>query len=169
MGTKNNHRKMTMILLTIYMIVLTWIILFKFAFTFSDLPHLRGVNLIPFAESVIVNGKLEVSEIIQNVVAFIPFGLYLSMLKPNAPVWKHIIPIACVSLFYEVMQFILAIGATDITDLMANTFGGVIGCTFYLIFSKLLKEKTNKVLSVLAFIGTLGVILLLALLIVANL
>ncbi len=43
--------------------------------------NFRSINLIPFAGSLVVNGKTDISEIILNIVAFVPFGVYLSMLK----------------------------------------------------------------------------------------
>ena len=52
-----NERKVTFILLIIYFVILTWIILFKTQFSVSALPHIRSVNLIPFAESVVITGK----------------------------------------------------------------------------------------------------------------
>lgn len=161
-------KALTVVLLSCYLIVLTWVILFKFAFSVSDLPNLRGINLIPFAGSVIVNGKIFYSELILNILAFIPFGVYLSMLKPAWPVWKRVVWMAVVSLLYEILQFIFAIGATDITDFINNTLGGFLGCMLYSIFARLFKDKTNKVLHVLATIGTAGIIVLLGLLIVSN-
>lgn len=164
--SKNSSRRLTVILFAVYMVILTWIILFKFSF--GELPHLRGVNLIPFAGSVIVNGRLFYSELILNVLAFIPFGAYMSMINPEYPVCKRVLWIATVSLAYEVLQFVFAIGATDITDFINNTLGGFLGCMLYLVFSKVFRERANKVLNALALIGTVGIVMLMALLVVYN-
>ena len=129
-------------------------------FSFSTLPHFRGLNLIPFAGSVIKNNQRDYNEIILNMIAFIPFGLYLSMIRLNWPFWKKIILAAGVSLLFEILQFLFTIGGTDITDLISNTLGGAVGVGFYYVFSKILKEKTNKILNILALIGTICVILL---------
>lgn len=164
--SQNSSRRLTVILFAVYLIILTWIILFKFSF--GELPHLRGVNLIPFAGSVIVNGRLFYSELILNVLAFIPFGVYMSMINPEYPVYKRVLWIAGVSLAYEVLQFVFAIGATDITDFINNTLGGFLGCMLYLVFSKVFRERANKVLNALALIGTVGIVMLLTLLVVGN-
>ncbi len=74
-------KKITLSLLIVYLLVLTWIIVFKLQFSFSGLPAIRNINLIPFGESVIVNGKISFTEIIQNVLAFIPFGILISVLR----------------------------------------------------------------------------------------
>ena len=119
----------------------------------NTLPRFRGLNLIPFAGSVIKNNQLDYNEIILNMMVFIPFGLYLSMIKLNWSFWKKIISIAGVSLLFELLQFLFEIGGTDITDFISNTLGGVVGIGFYIVFSKILKEKTNKILNILALIG----------------
>ncbi|MHB8127509.1 MAG: VanZ family protein [Mobilitalea sp.] len=155
-----NQVKLTFGLFIVYFSVLTWIILFKMQFSLNDLPHFRGLNLIPFAGSVVKNNQLDYSEIILNVIIFIPFGLYLSMIELNWSFWKKIILIAGVSLLFELLQFLFAIGGTDITDLISNTLGGVVGIGFYIVFSKILKEKTNKILNILALIGTICFVLL---------
>lgn len=161
-------KRITSILFLIYFIVLTWIILFKMSFTLTDLPHLRGVNLIPFAQSVIVNGKMDVTEIVQNMIAFIPFGVYMCMMREKAGFFGKVAPAACVSLIYEILQFVFAIGATDITDLIANTLGGIAGCFIYTVFLKVLGKKTNKVLNILAGIGTVGIVVFLGIIIAVN-
>lgn len=169
MDPHNRHKKMTIILSFIYLIILTWIIVFKLSFSLSSLPHLRGVNLIPFSESVIVNGKLDISEIILNILVFVPLGVYISMLKPDWPLWKRIAPMALVSLLYEATQYIFAIGATDITDFLGNTLGGAVGCLLYLLIYKILKERTLTVLNLLALIGTVCAVLFFGVIILVNL
>ena len=157
--SKNYQYILTAGLLVVYLFVLTWIILFKMQFSFQGLPHFREINLIPTG-SVIVNNQIDYSNTIYNVLAFIPFGIYISMLKPNWSFLKKIVPIAGVSLLFETLQFIFAIGVSDITDLIGNTLGGIIGVGVYFVFFKLFSTKTNKILNVLALIGTCIVALL---------
>ena len=166
---KNNHNKMTACLFAIYLFVLTWIVVFKMQFSIQDLHHFtnfRELNLIPFAGSVNKNDQIGMGEIIYNVIAFIPFGIYISMLKPGWSFLKKIVPIAGVSLLFEVLQFSFAIGASDITDLMGNTLGGMIGVGVYIVFCKLFRTKANKILNVLASIGTICIFALVFLLII---
>ena len=152
----------------IYFVILTWIILFKTQFSVSALPHIRSVNLIPFAESVVINGKMDFDEIINNCIVFIPIGLYTGMLMSGRPLLKRMLPALGLSLFYETAQFVFAIGATDITDVIANTLGGLTGVLLVSLISRLLKDKTNKVLNVLAIVCTLFVVGFLLLILVMN-
>lgn len=62
---KDNLQKfLTLGLFTVYAFLLVWLILFKFQTNISDLSHIRNINLIPFAASMVVNGKIELREII---------------------------------------------------------------------------------------------------------
>ena len=67
---------------------------------------------------------------------------------------------------FEVLQFSFAIGASDITDLMGNTLGGMIGVGVFIVFCKLFRTKANKILNVLASIGTICVFAFVLLLII---
>ncbi|MFJ7853387.1 VanZ family protein [Peribacillus frigoritolerans] len=163
--SKDNQKRITACLLAVYLFALTWIIVFKMQFSFQGLPDFREINLNPFAGSANVNNQIDFKEIIYNVLAFIPFGIYISMLKSNWSFLKRITVIAGVSLLFEGLQFIFAIGASDITDFMGNTLGGIIGVGVYIVFYKLFSTKATKILNVLASIGTICIVVLLLLLI----
>ncbi len=107
-------------------------------------------------------------EIVNNFIVFIPVGLYLGMLMPKASPVRKIAPIFGLSLFYEVIQFIFAIGASDITDLIMNTLGGTAGVFLVFLISKLLKDNTVKVLNIAAIICTVAITAFMALLIGVN-
>lgn len=170
MNQSNNSKKLTWGLFVIYLIVLTWIILFKMELDISLLRNMnfRSVNLIPFSASLEINGKVDVSEIILNIIAFIPFGVYFSMMNSRWNLIQKILPFLGVSLFYEVMQYILAIGGSDITDLLMNTLGGIIGLGLYSTCSKVLGKNTAKILNILASIGTVCMVVLLGLVVIVN-
>ncbi|MGO1043636.1 VanZ family protein [Clostridioides difficile] len=168
---KSRQYNITKGLLIVYIIVMTWIILFKMQLDISLLKNmnLRNINLIPFADSLIVNGRVDISEIILNIAVFVPFGVYLCMLKEDWSFIKKVAPIFGVSLAFETLQYIFAIGASDITDLIGNTLGGVIGIIIFELLSKIFKNKTKMIINVLALIGTILVIGFLGLIIIVNL
>lgn len=153
---KNTQAKLTFGLFIVYFFVLVWIIVFKMQFSFHDLPHFRGLNLIPFAGSAAKNNRLDFHEILLNVLVFAPFGLYLGMLRRGRPFWKKIAAIAGVSLLFELLQFLFAIGGADVTDLIGNTLGGAAGIGLYGLLSRVLRGNTEKVLNIAALAGTIG-------------
>lgn len=168
---KFGQKAMTKTLLAIYLVALTWIIVFKMQlnpFSISRMPY-RRMNLVPFAASVITNGKIRLDEIILNVVVFMPFGVYVSLLKEKWNFLQKTAPVFFTSLAYELIQYVFAIGACDITDLLGNTFGGVIGIAVIWLLSKFLKDNTIKAVNIIAAIGTFLAVMLFGIIIFANL
>jgi glycopeptide antibiotics resistance protein len=163
--------KLTKILFIIYLIVLFWIIIFKFDIPFSKLGYMRSINLIPFNESLIINGKLDFREIIMNVVIFVPLGIYSSILLKKWTIGKKILLFFSISLICEIFQFILGVGASDITDIINNTLGGIIGLVIYKGIEKISKNgiKAQKFINIIATIGTILMISLLSVLVIYNL
>ena len=124
MTWKNEKKsKALLVVFGIYLALLVWCILFKFALRPEEIPHLRGINLIPYAAAVVVNGKVQISEIIENMLVFLPFGLCISAFYPDSEIQNRILLASGLSLFFEVTQYIFAIGASDITDVIDNTLG----------------------------------------------
>lgn len=162
------QRNLTIFLSIVYMIILIWLVLFKFEITASNLDHIRTINLIPFHQSVIVNGKIQLSEIICNVLVFIPLGIYTGIYKSNWSFIKKVLVSLILSLIFETLQYLFAIGGSDITDVIANTLGGIIGIYVYELLSKIFKNKTITVINILASIIALSGMSLFALLTIAN-
>ena len=164
----NRQRNLTRILFAVYFLILVWILLFKMSFSLDELYKSRSINLIPFMGSVVVNGRIYINEIIDNILVFIPLGIYICMLKEDWSILRKISVGFFISLGIEVLQFILAIGATDITDLIGNTLGGIIGIGVFYLFSKLFKNKTNKIINILALIVTILLVSMISILLLAN-
>ena len=161
-------KKVTTGLLIFYLAVLTWIIVFKMAFSAEQLPRLRSVNLIPFGESVIVNGKLAFGEIIQNMLAFVPYGVLLHVLWNRKPLLQQFLPIFCTSLLFEVIQYGLSVGASDITDVIMNSAGGLLGLGIAAGLKKLSEKHWVRVINILSLIGAVVLVTLVGILIVVN-
>lgn len=163
-----SSRKITFALLVYYLIVLSWIILLKGALSPDQLPHLQNINLTPFASSATVNGSLDASEITQNLIAFIPFGIFIHILLENKPFALKLVPIVFTSLIYEVTQYIFALGATDITDLITNSLGGLLGILIAYGLSRILKKSWVIILNAICLLGALLLSVLIGLLIFSN-
>jgi glycopeptide antibiotics resistance protein len=116
------------VLLAVYSAILAWLILFKFSVHLTAALHYdsRSVNLVPFSSS---SGSS--SEIVANVVVFIPFGLLLALNFRQLDLRRSLLLVLAVSLTAEIVQYIFAIGASDITDVITNTVGGLIGLAAY--------------------------------------
>lgn len=161
-------KKLTKILFAIYFLILVWIILFKMQMPFAQLGIRRSINLIPFAGSVIVDGKIYVQEIVDNILIFVPFGIFVCMIRQDQSWLKRLAPGFLTSLTLEILQYILGIGATDITDLLGNTAGTLLGMGVFAVFRKICRDQVYLVLNVLSLVGAVGMSMLLGMLILAN-
>lgn len=136
---KQNNLSKTMISVAfvIYLLLLTWIIVFKFRLDITSLKYIRSINLIPFKANPIVNGMRET---LINLLLFVPLGMYLKFIfKSNK--FSNVSIIIFLSLSFESLQYIFHIGVSDITDIIMNTLGGIVGMILISICSKKLNSK----------------------------
>lgn len=158
---KNNTltNKLTSLLLTIYSITLFWIIVLKLNISFSY-KGTRNVNLIPFREPLLYNGRVDYNEIILNILIFVPLGLYVGILFKNLSTAGKVFSFFVVSFCFEILQFILRIGAFDITDIINNTLGGIIGLLLLKGLTKVFNSpvKAQKLINIIATIGTILIV-----------
>jgi glycopeptide antibiotics resistance protein len=77
---------------------------------------------------------------IANLIAFIPFGVMLGVNFKQIALRYKLAVIFAFSVAVEIIQYCLAIGATDITDIIMNTLGGTFGVAFYSAVSKQMSD-----------------------------
>jgi glycopeptide antibiotics resistance protein len=125
----------------------------------SELSH--RYNLIPFSTIwAYASGNIHVSKslirynILGNIAAFIPLGLYLQVLLKNKCFGKSLLIVLATSISIELIQFGLGLGAADIDDFILNVCGGVIGIIGYKVLRKLFREedKTKAAISILSLV-----------------
>lgn len=151
---------LTIVLFIVYILLLTGIILFKLPFYSEKISDgIRVINLIPLQMSFDENGVILLREIIYNILLFIPLGIYIRMLKSEWPFKKKALTVIGLSLSFEVIQFIFAMGRTDVTDILDNTLGGIIGIGIGAILFKIFKNRTIKIMNMLALAVTVYVVL----------
>ncbi len=163
-------RKLLPVLFSIYLLFSVCVLVFKLNFSIDDMVIGRQINWIPFYAKQITNVSSHIREIILNVIVFIPFGIYISMLQSHGRALNKILPVFLTSLIFEIAQLVLSIGIFDVTDLITNTLGGISGIVLYGILVRLFnnKQKADSVLTFLALAGTTGMLILTALLLIAN-
>lgn len=137
-----------------------WILLFKLSVHFSYMEN-RRVNLIPFNEHIILT-----AENILNVVIFIPLGIYTGILFDRKIFRKKLLFVFSLSLLVEALQYILRVGAFDVTDIITNTAGGMIGFIMFKAVEKVVNDnvRAQKIINIIAATATVLIVLLLVLL-----
>jgi len=157
-------RWLLIVLFAIYfLLVPVWVILFKSSPEIFYIGQWYGNNIATpemyrnFTDYANLNPLwIFWDDMILNVVAFIPFGIYLELLFHDKRSWGKVLAVFLTSLAIEMTQFILILGRTDIVDLIANTLGGVLGI---IIMKLLYHDKIVKVILVLAVIFTVVVMI----------
>ncbi|RTQ93640.1 VanZ family protein [Lysinibacillus telephonicus] len=160
-----------------------WFILLFYVFLLVDTvfisrESLRSVNLIPFnsiKEFIMVDngfGQVRIVDmnILGNILMFVPAGIYIILHKKHRSIMKNLFIILLSSLAIEATQFIFALGALDIDDIILNVMGGFIGLAFYKMFEKLFKDENRirTAISILSLIVGLPILVLTLLLFIAN-
>ena len=127
------------VLLVVYTAALLWLILFKFSVHITAVLHYdqRSVNLVPFS-----NASGSSGEIVDNILVFIPLGVLLAVNCKQIDLWRKLLVVLAFSLTAEVLQYIFAIGVSDITDVISNAFGGLIGLLAYGLGGRLVRQES---------------------------
>lgn len=149
---------LAIVLFGVYVVLLMGIILFKFPFQYDLGDSGRELNLIPFAGSLADHRGFGVGDIVANVLVFVPLGVYASMFKPRWSFGRRLLTVVATSLAFEVIQYVFAIGRSDITDVLGNTAGGLIGIGLYALAAATLRNRTNRVLTIVALVVTVLVV-----------
>lgn len=80
----------------------------------------------------------------------------------NAPKWSFLTKVIlsfALSLSFESLQYLLAIGASDITDIITNTLGALIGLSFYALLIKIFSKTKVNIVLISLFCLLLGFVL----------
>jgi glycopeptide antibiotics resistance protein len=84
----------------------------------------------------------------------------MEMLFRKASWFTNLGIILLVSLVFEVWQFVFLLGIADITDLLANGFGGAIGINIMYVLTSIWREKAYSRVNILCLSATVFVILI---------
>ncbi len=135
---------------TMMYIYLSFVLYFTLMPIITSLPFIFNhpydlMNLVPFID--VLNGRGDfIRQVVLNVIMTIPFGFLLPLVKKNVKLLKIVFYTFLLSLSIELLQpLINGIRSSDITDLITNVIGGIIGYVIYLIF----KPLTSKILNYL--------------------
>ena len=168
---RDKSRCLTYAVFGIYLLLLLWIVLFKLATSVDDILGMRRVrclNLIPFAGPAILNGSIVFDEIVFNFLVFIPFGMYMRMLLKRRSWLIQLLPPFLASVAFEVVQYVFAIGVSDITDVIMNTAGAATGLAVFALLARFWPEKSEKVINVIGLVLEILFIGFSTFLIIAN-
>jgi glycopeptide antibiotics resistance protein len=108
------------------------------------------MNLIPLRTilqyiNANINRDIIVTNLLGNVVAFMPMGFLLPLVfKRLSGFFRAVLTTAGASLVIEIAQYVTGVGAADIDDIILNTLGGVLGFLIFLVCRSLYKLATRR-------------------------
>lgn len=102
----------------------------------------RAFNFIPFGGSEYLYAIKK--DVIINTMLFAPLGFLLAM-RSKGKRRRPLLLIAAfaISVCTESLQYLLALGVADITDVISNTVGAALGFALYDITSKIFKGSAK--------------------------
>lgn len=147
------------VMFLLYLAALVWVIVFKAnrdLLIYGGEPEYRQVSF-----ALYFNGR----ETLLNIAAFVPAGLFLMLMSRRESIVPAGIGCFAISLAFEAVQYILMVGTSDLTDLITNTLGGIVGIAAFILCKRLWHDRTRNILSWLCIPATFAFCLVAALLI----
>lgn len=129
------------LLFLVYIISVIYFMFIAEGFGRNNMDAGYRYNVIPFAEikrflRLLSNGYSDkaILNLGGNIAAFIPFGIFLPMLRRKKTYFINTIIMSFLfSACIETIQLCFKLGVFDIDDMILNTLGGFIGYLIYLI------------------------------------
>ena len=117
------------------------------------MEHSAGHNLTLDFSRMFKTGQGQV-ETISNIAVFVPFGFFLgewlaSSNRTGSWCRVGLVTLAafCLSLCIECLQLVLHVGFFEVTDLVMNTVGGVLGAWISMGFRKVMRGEKSYTLT----------------------
>lgn len=126
---------------TLLYIYLSFVLYFTLMPVIISLPFILNhpydlMNMIPFVDVIRGRGDF-IRQILLNVIMTVPFGFLFPMTRtPAVGFGKTVFYCFLMSLSIELLQpLINGFRSADITDLITNTIGGMVGYALYIAFN----------------------------------
>lgn len=161
--TKLMNRLVMLGLFALYMLTLFRVILFKYGSIDIDflwyrlqknlenpeysMHRMQYGNFIPIKtifDTVLSPSSHEVINLVGNILAFMPYGIFLLLLSKSKTISLIGVFIQSLgmSLLLECLQVFFSIGNFDVDDLILNTSGGLLGYCVFRLYSSRFKSLT---------------------------
>lgn len=147
---RRGSRAVLPVLFAAYLAMLVWLVLWKLHPPYIGVD-LGPLKLVPFV-SAAGAGSSAPREVLGNVLVFVPFGMYLRLLTRWGWVAASAV-VAATSALLELTQFVLGLGVADVTDVIANTAGGLVGIVAVSVTGR--GRRARTMLTVVAAVATI--------------
>lgn len=116
------------------------------------ISFLSGNDMVSNEDSAIVLHAFAISNLLGNIVIFVPLGVYIPLFSKNKGILKNTLLIMLVSTLVEIIQVIFKFGIGDIDDIILNSLGGFVGILIYRLLLLMCKDdlKVRRIIAILA-------------------
>ena len=137
-----NHKAVMKLLFIIYMCVLVYVVFFAEAmgrtpqdgYVYNLTPLKEIKRFMKYIWDNDALGRAARLNIFGNIIAFIPFGIYLPYTSESKLGFiSTFLYTFSLSLTIELVQLITKVGSCDVDDIILNALGGVIGYIFQMV------------------------------------
>ena len=144
-----NHKAVMKLLFIVYMCVLVYVVFFAEAmgrtpqdgYVYNLTPLKEIKRFMKYIWDNDALGSVARLNIFGNIIAFIPFGIYLPYTSESKLGFiSTFLYTFSLSLTIELVQLITKVGSCDVDDIILNALGGVIGYILWYIYTKLRKK-----------------------------
>ena len=125
---------------TLMYVYLSFVLYFTLMPVITSLPFIlnhpyKPMNMVPFVDVLMGRGDF-MRQVLLNVIMMAPFGFLFPMTRtPAAGFGRTVLCCFFISLGIELLQpLINGFRSADVTDLITNTIGGMIGYVLYIVF-----------------------------------
>ena len=119
----------------LFLTILIWALFFKlnkYPAIIKNYKKLKGLSLIErLSYDLIPFTRVQTKDFLLNILAFMPFGLYLPLIFKKHSFIKGVLLCFAISFAIELTQGITIVGTFSSDDLIANTLGFVVGTIFF--------------------------------------
>lgn len=133
----------------IYIILLLWVVIFKWTNYFSVTVSINNFRHLDLASRYDACYEwffyYELKDLILNVILFLPLGIfYLLVFKRKFLV----VPLGFILIILlELSQFLTCIGMFNVYDIIGNMTGIIVGYIFYIVFNKIYIPKVINIIN----------------------
>lgn len=134
---------------TLMFVYLSFVLYFTLMPVITSLPFIfnhpyRFMNMMPFVDVLSGRGDF-FRQVLLNVIMTVPFGFLHPMTrKPAAGFGRTVLLCFLMSLGIELLQPLLnGFRSSDVTDIITNTMGGMIGYGLFIIFRPVISSFLN--------------------------
>jgi len=151
--TQTRARRILLLLFAVYLVVLVWVVLWKLHEPFIGRDDMREIKLVPFL-STTGFGLNAPFELVGNLLLFLPLGAYFALLVPAGRWWQAALVAAGLSVALELIQFVTAVGSSDVADVLVNTLGALAGFGALVLVRRRLRRRLLPVVTWVMAVGT---------------